>query len=107
MLIHPAYAQASGAPGTQGLVEFLLPIVLIFAVFYFLLIRPQQKKAKQHRDMVDAVKRGDHVVTAGGIFGKVIKVGEDGRVTVEIADGVRVEVLKSTLGDVIAKTEPA
>ena len=106
MLIHPAYAQASGGPGTQGLVEFLLPIVLIFAVFYFLLIRPQQKKAKTHRDMVAAVKRGDQVVTAGGIYGKVTKV-VDQVATVEIADGVRVEVLKSTLGDVIAKTESA
>ena len=107
MLIHPAYAQAAAAPGSQGLVSFLLPIVLIFAVFYFLLIRPQQKKAKQHRDMVDAVKRGDRVVTAGGILGKVIKVGEEGRVTVEIADGVRIEVVKGTLADVISKTEPA
>ena len=93
--------------------EFLLPIALIFVVFYFLLIRPQQKKAKDHRSMVDAVRRGDKVVTAGGLVGKIIKVteieGEMARVTLEIdaANGVRVEAIRSTLADVISKPEPA
>ena len=112
MFVSPAYAQA-GVPGTQGLFEFLLPIALIFVVFYFLLIRPQQKKAKDHRSMVDAVRRGDKVVTAGGLVGKVIKVteaeGEMARVTLEIdaSKGVRVEAIRSTLADVLSKPEPA
>lgn len=92
--------------GAETLLQ-LAPIVLIFVVFYFLLIRPQQKKAKEHRDMVDSVKRGDQVVTAGGILGKVIKVGEEGRITVEISPNVRVEVLRSTLADVLSKLAPA
>ncbi len=108
MFTSPAYAQAQGAAqGAEGLVQFLLPIVLIFIVFYFLLIRPQQKKAKEHRDMVEAVKRGDQVVTAGGIIGKVTKVGDEGRITVEIAPTVRVEVLRSTISDVLSKPTPA
>ena len=112
MFVSPAYAQGS-APGTQGLIEFLLPLALIFVVFYFLLIRPQQKKAKDHRSMVDRVRRGDKVVTAGGLVGKVIKVteveGEMPRVTVEIDPdkGVRVEVVRATLADVLTKPEPA
>src|SRR5688572_16317609 len=108
MLFTPAYAQAGGAAqGAEGLFQFMLPIVLIFIVFYFLLIRPQQKKAKEHRDMVEAVKRGDQVVTSGGILGKVTKVGEEGRITVEIAPNVRVEVLRTTLADVLSKPVPA
>ena len=108
MFITPAYAQAQGAAqGAEGLVQFLLPIVLIFIVFYFLLIRPQQKRAKEHRDMVEAVKRGDQVVTAGGIIGKVTKVGDEGRVTVEIAPNVRVEILRGTISDVLSKPTPA
>tara|TARA_B100001013_G_scaffold27668_1_gene15189 strand:- start:230 stop:640 length:411 start_codon:yes stop_codon:yes gene_type:complete len=107
MLVSSAAAQAAGAPGSQGLVEFLLPLVLIFVVFYFLLIRPQQKKAKQHRAMVEAVRRGDRVVTAGGVRGKVMSVAEDGFASIEISPGVRVDVLKSTLADVESKPEPA
>lgn len=102
MFISPAYAQAAGgAPGDSVFLQFL-PLVLIFAVFYFLLIRPQQKKAKLHREMVSAVRRGDTVVTGGGIVGKVIRVKDD-EVQVEIADNVRVNVLKSTLSDVRVK----
>mgnify|MGYP003146759792 FL=1 len=89
----------------QGLTQ-LLPLVLIGVVFYFLLIRPQQKRAKQHRAMIDAVRRGDNVVTAGGIMGKVTKVREDGVVQIEVAPDVRVDVVKSTLTDVKAKGEP-
>ena len=106
MLVPSAAAQAAGAPGGQGMVEFLLPLVLIFVVFYFLLIRPQQKKAKAHKAMVEAVRRGDRVVTAGGIRGKVMTVAEDGFASIEISPGVRVDVLKSTLADVEAKPEP-
>jgi preprotein translocase subunit YajC len=74
---------------------------------YFLLIRPQQKKLKNHQAMVEAVRRGDQVITQGGIVGKVSKVKEDGEVEVEIADGVKVRVIKSTLASVVSKTEPA
>ncbi|MBY5971140.1 preprotein translocase subunit YajC [Pseudooceanicola marinus] len=84
-----------------------LPLILIFAIMYFLLIRPQQKKMKEHRAMVDGVRRGDQVITQGGIMGKVSKVKDDGEVEVEIAEGVKVRVVKSTLANVVSKTEPA
>ena len=103
MFVTPAYAQAQGATGIETLWSFL-PIILIFFVLSFLLFRPQQKKQREHQAMVDAVKRGDQVVTAGGIVGKV---GEEGRITVEIAPNVKVEVLKSTLADVLSKPIPA
>ena len=110
MFVSPAYAQAA-APGGQGLLEFLLPIALIFIVFYFLLIRPQQRKQRDHKALVDAVRRGDRVITGGGLVGKVIKVteaeGELPRVTLEVAKEVRVEVIRSTLADVISKPNPA
>ena len=104
MLISPAYAQAAG--GGPSLFEGLLPLIIIFVVFYVLLIRPQQRKVKQHREMVEAVRRGDTVVTGGGIIGKVTKVGETDDITVEIADGIRVSVVKGTLNEVRSKTEP-
>lgn len=108
MLITPAYAQtASGSAGDAlGLMSFL-PLILIFVVFYFLLIRPQQQKMKQHRAMISAVRRGDQVVTAGGILGKVTKIINDTEAQVEIAEGVRVRILKSTLSEVVSKTAPA
>ena len=103
----PALAQAGpSALAFGGLVEFLLPLVLIFVVFYFLLIRPQQKKARDHRQMVESVRRGDRVITGGGIHGNVTKVGEDGKVTIEIAEDVRVEIVRATLADVVSKTAP-
>lgn len=98
MLISTAYAQAGG--GGSDMVMQLLPLVLIFAVFWFFLIRPQQKRAKDHRAMVASVKRNDQVVTAGGIMAKIIKVIDDDTVQIEIADGVRVRVVKSTLTSV-------
>lgn len=102
MFISTAFAQTSGAaaPGGASFLVQLLPLVLIFAVFYFLLIRPQQKKMKDHRATVDAVKKGDQVITAGGMVGKVLRVDE-GYVDVEIAQGVKVKVVKSTLSDVV------
>lgn len=84
-----------------------VPLILIFAIMYFLLIRPQQKKVKEHQAMVGAVRRGDQVVTQGGLIGKVTKVKEDNELEVEIADGVKVRVVQSTLADVRSKTEPA
>jgi len=107
MLISPAYAQAAGPPGAFDFVS-LLPLVLIFVVFYFLLIRPQQKKMRDHRAMVEAVKKGDQVVTAGGIIGRVAKVeaGEN-TVMVEIAPNVQVKVARHTISDIINKPAPA
>lgn len=102
MLIPSAFAQTSGAaaPGGASFIVQLLPLVLIFAVFYFLLIRPQQKKMKEHRALIEAVKKGDQVITAGGLVGKVVRVDET-YVDVEIAQGVKVKVVKSTLSDVL------
>jgi preprotein translocase subunit YajC len=84
----------------------LMPLVLIGVVFYFLLIRPQQKRVKDHRAMVEGVRRGDNVITAGGIAGKVTKVRDDNLVQVEIAPEVKVDVVKSTLTEIRSKTEP-
>jgi preprotein translocase subunit YajC len=108
MFISPAYAQAAGAPA-GGAFDFisLLPIVGIFVVFYFLLIRPQQKKVKEHKAMIGSVRRGDRVVTGGGIFGLVTKVLNDTEIQVEIAEGVRVKVLKSTIADIPSRTSTA
>ena len=103
MLISPAYAQ--GFLDNQAMVQFL-PLVLIFVVFYFLLIRPQQKRAKDHKTMLAALRRGDRVVTGGGIIGTVAKVVSDDEVSVDIAEGVRVRVLRSTITSVLARTEP-
>ena len=105
MFVSPAYAQFAGEGGSS--LVSLLPLVLIFVVFYFLLIRPQQKKMKAHRMLVEAVRRGDRVVTAGGLIGTVSKVISDTELQVEVADGVRVRVVRSTISDVISKTEPA
>ncbi len=80
---------------------------LIFAIMYFLLIRPQQKKMKEHKAMVEALRRGDQVVTQGGLIGKVVKVKENNEVDVEIAEGVKVRVVQSTIVQVTSKTEPA
>ncbi|MEX0311855.1 MAG: preprotein translocase subunit YajC [Tateyamaria sp.] len=84
-----------------------VPLLLIFAIMYFLLIRPQQKKVKEHQAMVEALRRGDQVVTQGGLIGKVSKVKEDNEVEVELAEGVKVRVVKSTIAQVLNKTEPA
>ena len=85
----------------------LVPLILIFAIMYFLLIRPQQKKAKEHRAMVKALRRGDQVVTQGGVIGKVVKVKDENELEVEIADSVKVRVVQSTIVQVLNKTEPA
>jgi preprotein translocase subunit YajC len=90
----------------QGIQQFI-PLILMFAIMYFLLIRPQQKKVKEHQAMVAALRRGDQVVTQGGMIGKVVKVKDDGELEVEIADGVKVRVIQSTIATVVSKTEPA
>jgi len=106
MLISTAYAQGTGLLDQSALIQFL-PLVLIFIVFYFLLIRPQQKKQKDHRTMLDALRPGDWVVTGGGILGTVSKVTSPEEVEVDIASGVRVKVLRSTITSVLAKPDPA
>jgi len=110
MLIATAYAQGTGLSGlfdSQSTMIQFLPLVLIFAVFYFLLIRPQQRKAKEHRATLDTLRRGDRVVTGGGIVGTVVRVDSPEEVSVDIADGVRVRVVRSTITSVLAKPDPA
>ena len=106
MFATPAFAQTAGAGAGSAFASFI-PLILIFAIMYFLLIRPQQKKMKEHKAMVEALRRGDQVLTQGGIVGKVTKVQEDGLVEVEIADGVKVKVMRHTIAQVMNKTEPA
>ena len=106
MFASPAFAQAAGGAGGAGGIISFVPIILIFAIMYFLMIRPQQKKVKQHKAMIDALRRGDRVVTQGGLIGKVVKV-EDAEVEVELAQGVKVKAVRGTIASVINKTEPA
>ncbi|WP_203074272.1 preprotein translocase subunit YajC [Falsiroseomonas ponticola] len=107
MFISPAYAQTADG-GTAAVIMQLLPLILIFAVFYFLLIRPQQKKMKEHRALLGQLKRNDKVVTAGGIVGTISKVRDDSdEIEVEIAPGVRVTVVRGTIASVVKPPEPA
>lgn len=103
MLISPAYAQTGG--GGMGGLEPLLPLILIFVVFYFLLIRPQQKKAKQHREMLGNLRRGDRIVTNGGLVGQIVRVPNETELVVEIADNVKVRIMRGMIADLVAKTE--
>lgn len=108
MFVTPAFAQTAGAAGGAGSAfASFMPLILIFAIMYFLLIRPQQKKMKELKAMVEALRKGDQVLTQGGIVGKIHRVGDDGIVEVEIAEGVRVKIIKSTIVQVMNKTEPA
>lgn len=103
MFITPAYAQVAGG---QDAFATLFPFVLIFVVFYFLLIRPQMRQRKQHQTMLTQLRRGDKVVTGGGIIGTVTKVNSDVELTVQIAEGVKVVVARSTISNVLSKPEP-
>lgn len=109
MFATPAYAQAAGAATagdpTTGFLLQLLPFVAIFVLFYFLLIRPQQKRAKEHQALINNVKRGENVVLSSGIHGKVVRV-EEADVMVEVAQGVQIRVVKTAISDVRAKGEP-
>ena len=87
--------------------ESFIPIILIFVIMYFLLIRPQQKKIKEHKNMVDNLRRGDQVLTQGGIIGKITMVKEGEEIEVELAKDVKVSVIRSTIVNVLSKTEPA
>jgi preprotein translocase subunit YajC len=106
MFISPAYAQTAFGGGGEAMMQFL-PLVLIFVVFYFLLIRPQQKRQKEHKAVLQSLRRGDRVVTGGGILGTVAKVLPDkDEIDVDIADNVRVKVLRTSITTVLARTEP-
>jgi preprotein translocase subunit YajC len=104
-MINPAFAQTT-SPIAGGALDFLIPMIPVFAIFYFLVIRPQQKRLKEHQAMIDAVKRGDTVVTTGGIIGKVIRIGPEGELRVEIANNVQIQVVRSAISEVRSKGEP-
>ena len=104
MWVTPAYAQSLG--GGAGIVEMLLPFVLIFIIMYFLILRPQRQQMKRREEMLKAVRRGDTVVTNGGIVGKVTKVVDDNEVELQIADGVKVRAIRSLIAEVRTKGEP-
>ena len=109
MFISPAFAQGSlfgGAGGDGGMLMSLLPFVLIFVIMYFLILRPQQKRVKAHQEMVKNVRRGDTVVTNGGMLGKITKVVDDDTLEIEIADGVRIRQMRTMVTDVRSKGEP-
>lgn len=107
MFVTPAFAQAAGSTGAAGAFAQFMPLILIFAIMYFFLIRPQQKKVKEHKAMVEALRRGDQVVTAGGLIGKVSKVKDENEIEVELSENVRVRVVRATITQVLSKTEPA
>lgn len=106
MFVTPAFAQAAtGAPTTDMLMS-LAPFVLIFAIMYFLIIRPQRQRQKAHQEMIKNVRRGDTIITSGGLIGKVTKVVDDNEVEVQLAESVRVRIVRSAIGEVRAKGEP-
>ena len=107
MFISPAYAQGSlFGGGNADMITSLLPFVLIFVIMYFLILRPQQKRVKQHAELVKNVRKGDTVITSGGLVGRVTKVVDDDQIEIEVADGVRVRQMRSMVSDVRAKGEP-
>jgi len=107
MFITPAYAQTGGVADLfGGPIGSILPFILIFVIMYFLIIRPQQQRAKTHREMVQNVRRGDMVVTSGGLIGKVIKLVDDKEIQVEIAENTRVRLTRGSISDVLSKSEP-
>ena len=103
--VSPAYAQTPSLLGGEGM-SFLVPMVLVFVIMYFLILRPQQKRVKQHAEMVKNVRKGDTVITSGGLVGKVTKVVDDDQIEVELAEGVRVRQMRQMVTDVRAKGEP-
>lgn len=106
MFITPAFAQ-TGAGGTNDILMSLLPFILIFVIMYFLILRPQQKKVKDHQAMIAALRRGDQVTLAGGVIGRITKVIDDTTIELEIADGVRIRAAKQFVSDLRSKSEPA
>jgi len=106
MFVSPAWAQGAGGGALDGL-GGLLPLVLIFVVFYFLLIRPQQKKAKNHREVLATLRRGDRVVTNGGLIGTITRVPNDNELIIEVAEGVKVRVMRGMIAESMSKSDPA
>jgi preprotein translocase subunit YajC len=112
MFITPAFAQANplsglfGGGDSGGVILQFMPLILIIVIMYFLILRPQQRKVKEHQEMVKALRRGDTVVTNGGLVGKVTKVVDDQHIEIEISDGVRVRHLRTSVSEVRAKGEP-
>ena len=106
MLISPAYAQSPFGGGSTDMITSLLPFVLIFVIMYFLILRPQRQKQQRHKDMVANLRRGDTVVTTGGLIGKVVKVIDEGEVQLELAEGVKVRLVRAMIAEVRAKGEP-
>jgi preprotein translocase subunit YajC len=100
----PAYAQLFG--GGNDMLVSLLPFLLIFVIMYFLILRPQQRRVKQHQEMVNALRRGDTVVTSGGVIGKVTKVIDNNEVELQIADGIKIRQMRAMISEVRAKGEP-
>lgn len=106
MLITPAFAQGAPAAGGADFLISILPFILIFVIMYFLIIRPQRQRMKQHQEMVANLRRGDTVVTTGGLIGKVSKVVDDGEVQLELGEGVKVRAVRSMIQEVRSKSEP-
>lgn len=106
MFITPAFAQAAGSPGTGDFIGMILPLVMIMVVFWFLLIRPQQKRQKEHQQLIAKVARGDTIVTSGGLIGRVSKVVDERELLVEVGENVKVRVVRSAIAEVRAKGEP-
>ena len=105
-MITPAFAQSLGAGGGSDMLIQLVPFLLIFVIMWFLIIRPQQRRAKTHQEMIKNVRRGDTIVTSGGLIAKVSKVVDDAELEAEIADGVRVRIVRGMIQDVRSKSEP-
>ena len=105
-LITPAFAQGALGGGSGDVILQLVPFLLIFVIMYFLIIRPQQRRVKEHQEMVKNVRRGDTVVTSGGIVGKVTKATDDPELEIEIADGVRVKLVRGMISEVRTRGEP-
>lgn len=107
MLITPAFAQAAGGPaGSADLLIQFVPFIFVFAIMWFLMIRPQRQRQKQHQEMIKNVRRGDTIVMTGGLIGKIVKVVDDSELLLEVGDGVRVRVSRASIADVRAKGEP-
>ncbi|GAB4072665.1 preprotein translocase subunit YajC [Ancylobacter sonchi] len=107
MFITPAYAQVPGVGGGTDMLMSLLPFVLIFVIMYFLILRPQQKKVKAHQELVKGIRRGDTVVTSGGLVGKVARVVDDNEIELQVGEGVKIRQLRGMISEVRAKGEPA
>lgn len=106
LLITPAFAQTAPAASSSEMILQFVPFVLIFVIMWFLIIRPQQRRAREHQEMIKAVRRGDTIVSSGGIIGRVTKVTDDPEIEVEIADGVRVKLVRSMIAEVRTRGEP-